>query len=71
MVYYVIKRNDNKYYKDQQTWGLRFVSDISEAEFYSNESGALETMEWIINNKWRYNIGQEQLKVIKVKIEEI
>lgn len=71
MIYYVIKRNDEDYYNSQQTWGLRFSDDIIESSFYMEKIEAENTLEWIINNKYRYGISREQLKVVKVEIKEL
>lgn len=71
MIYYVIKRDDGLYYNSQQTWGLRFDKDISSASFYYKKFGAESTLEWIIDNEYRYCISRAQLKVVKVEIKEI
>lgn len=71
MTYYVIKKIDGTYYKDQLTGGLRFVQDLSNASFYERETGARETVKWIVNNYYRYNISEKELKVVKVEMREI
>lgn len=71
MIYYVIKRNDEDYYNSQQTWGLRFVDEIRDADFYEKKCGAESTLDWIVINEYKYEISREQLKVVKVEIKEI
>lgn len=71
MTYWVIKKIDGTYYKDQLTGGLRFVQDLSNASFYVRETGARETVKWIVINEYRYKIRKEQLKVVKAEIKEI
>lgn len=71
MICYAIKRNDGLYYNSQQTWGLRFDTEIANASFYYKKFGAESVLEWIVDNEYRYNISKEQLKVVKVEIKEI
>lgn len=71
MIYYVIKRDNGLYFDSRQSWGLIFVDEIRDASFYEKKYGAESTLEWIINNKYRYGISREQLKVVKVEIKEL
>lgn len=71
MTCYVIKKDDNQYYRDQLTCILRFESNILFAAFYEQKIAAEHTLDWIVNNKYRYNISRKQLKIVKVEIKEL
>lgn len=71
MICYVVKRDDGQYLKDHSTHWLIFTPNISEAEFYGDELGALYTIDWIINKKWLFRIDRRQIGIKSIEIKEI
>lgn len=66
---FVIKNKEGKYYKRYFDVGyVEFVDNFCFAELYTKKEGADNTKDFILRNKYRFNI--ENLEVVEVTIVE-
>lgn len=66
---FVIKNKEGKYYKRYFDAGyVEFVDNFCFAELYTKKEGADDTKDFILRNKYRFNI--ENLEVVEITIAE-
>lgn len=70
MKVYVIRRNNNTYYKRYFENYVQFEDEIAFAEIYTKKSGAENTMDFITRNEYRFNILPEELSVVEFYLME-
>ena len=66
---YVIKNKEGKYYKRYFATGyVDFVDNFCFSELYTKKEGADETKDFILRNKYRFNV--ENLEIVEITIVE-
>ena len=68
MKVYVIKRNNATYYKRYFDNYVQFEDEIAFAEIYIKKNSAEDTMDFIIRNKYKFNILPEELSVVEISL---
>ena len=63
MKVYVIKRNDDTYFDRYFDHYIRFVDEVLFGEMFKLKGSAEEMIDFIIRNKYKFNISKEELSI--------
>ena len=63
MKVYVIKRNDGTYFDRCFDHYIRFVDEVLFGEMFKLKGSAEEMIDFIIRNKYKFNISKEELSI--------
>lgn len=63
MKVYVIKRNDGTYFDRYFDHYIRFADEVLFGEMFKLKGSAEEMIDFIIRNKYKFNISKEELSI--------